>query len=65
VAGEDELEPSLAETLDKVHDLAAGMAKDVAHAGGPEPVANEPREGGHGGTIADLCPPDPLLDSAA
>ena len=65
VPREDELEPGLPEALDEIHDLAAGMAEDVAHAGGAEPVADEARDARHGGTIADLCPPDALLDSAA
>src|SRR2546430_1397378 len=42
VPREHELEPGLAEALDEVDDLAAGMAHDVAHARGAKAVADEP-----------------------
>ncbi len=45
VAGEDELEPGGAETLDEIDHLAAGMAHDVTHARRVEPLADQLSDG--------------------
>jgi hypothetical protein len=45
MAGEYELEPSLAKALDEIDDLATGMSHDVANASGTEAVADHASDG--------------------
>jgi hypothetical protein len=45
VPGEDELEARLAEPLDEVDDLAAGVAHDVSDAGIAQAVADDASDG--------------------